>query len=293
MVMQQKYDWKICVQKHIKAILKQMARKNKRKQNIIYYQNELEDEFSTARITPRKIDGSYSYNIEKLSRRIIHAICYTVLARPLAKLFLKLRFRHRIVNRDVITVTLQEKGHTGYFLYGNHTHAIADALIPSMVCAPADAVVIVHPNNVSMPVLGRITPYLGALPLPDDAEAARNFMRAVQIAVERGNCVTIYPEAHIWPYYTKIRPFPDTSFRYPLQYNAPVFCFTNTYQKRSKGRGINIVTYVDGPFYADENLKGRQRRQELRDRVYAAMVERSKCNTVEKIRYVKSDRRRV
>ena len=270
-----------------------MARKIKRKQNIIYYQNELEDEFSTARITPRKIDGKYSYDNEKLRRRIAHTICYTILARPLAKLFLKIRFRHRIVNRNVITATLQENGHTGYFLYGNHTHALADALIPSIVCAPTDAYVIVHPNNVSMPILGHLTPYMGALPLPDDGVAAKNFIHAVQRVIEGGNCVTVYPEAHIWPYYTKIRPFPDTSFRYPLQYNAPVFCFTNTYQKRSKGRGIDIVTYVDGPFHADENLKGRRRREALRDRVYAAMVERSKYNTVEKIRYVKSDRRRV
>ena len=269
-----------------------MSRKSKRKQNIIYYQNELEDEFSTARITPRKIDGSYSYDNTKLSRRIGHTIWYTILARPLAKLFLKLRFRHRIVNREVIATTLRERGYTGYFLYGNHTHALADALIPSMVCAPADAVVIVHPNNVSMPVLGRITPCLGALPLPDDAEAAQNFIRAVQAAVESGDCVTIYPEAHIWPYYTKIRPFPDTCFRYPQQHDVPVFCFTNTYQKRVKGIGIDIVTYVDGPFYADENLKDRQRRRELRDRVYAAMTERSRCNTVERIRFVKSDRKR-
>lgn len=269
-----------------------MNRKNKRKQNIIYYQNELEDEFSTARITPRKIDGSYSYDNTKLSRRIGHMVCYTILARPLAKLFLELRFRHRIVNRGVIEATLREKGKTGYFLYGNHTHALADALIPSMVCAPADAVVIVHPNNVSMPVLGRVTPCLGALPLPDDLEAARNFLHAMQAEVERGNCVVIYPEAHIWPYYTKIRPFSDTSFRYPLQYNVPVFCFTNTYQRRSHGGGIDIVTYVDGPFYGDENLKGRQRRRELRDRVYAAMTERSRCNTVEQIRYVKSDYKR-
>lgn len=269
-----------------------MSRKSKKEQNVIYYQNELEDEFSTAHITPRKIDENYSYDNTKLSRRIGHTICYTILVRPLAKLFLMLRFRHRIVNREVIAATLRERGYTGYFLYGNHTHALADALIPSMVCAPADAVVIVHPNNVSMPVLGRITPCLGAIPLPDDAKAARNFLQAIQSEVERGNCVTIYPEAHIWPYYTKIRPFSAASFRYPLQYDVPAFCFTNTYQKRPKGRGIDIVTYVDGPFYGDETLKSRQKKQDLRDKVYAAMTERSRCNTVERIRYVKADRKR-
>ena len=28
---------------------------------VIYYQNELEDEFSEAQITPKRIDGSYDY----------------------------------------------------------------------------------------------------------------------------------------------------------------------------------------------------------------------------------------
>lgn len=266
---------------------------NKGKQSVIYYQDELEDEFSSARITPRKIDGNYSYDNTGFAGRMGHAVFYTALARPLAKLFLRLRFRHRIVNRDVIGETLRQKGRTGFFLYGNHTHALADALIPSMVCAPADAYVIVHPDNVSMPVLGRITPFLGAIPLPDDARAAQNFLRTVRKVVECGDCVTVYPEAHIWPYYTRIRPFPDNSFRYPLQYDVPVFCFTNTYQRRPQGSGVDIVTYVDGPFYGAENLKGREKRQELRDRVYAAMTERSRCNTVERIRYVRSEQEKV
>lgn len=258
----------------------------KRERRVIYYENELEDEFSTAKIHPRKIDENYSYDNTRLSRRIGHIFWYKMLARPLAKGFLKCRFHHRVVNGGVIERTMRKEGRTGYFLYGNHTNALADALIPSVLCAPADAMVIVHANNVSMPVLGRITPCLGALPLPDDAAAARNFMRAVQTEVERQSGVVIYPEAHIWPYYTKIRPFTDRSFRYPLQYHVPVFCFTNTYQRRKRGRGIDIVTYVDGPFYGDERRTGARRRQELRDRVYRAMVERSRNNSVEWIRYV-------
>ena len=45
-------------------------------------------------------------------------------------------------------------------MYGNHTNAVADALIPTMVSHPADTYVIVHPNNVSMPIFGKVTPYL-------------------------------------------------------------------------------------------------------------------------------------
>lgn len=38
---------------------------------------------------------------------------------------------------------------------------------------------------------------------------------------------------------------------------------------------MNIITYIDGPFYPDEGLKPKARQQELRDRVYRQMTERS------------------
>lgn len=260
---------------------------------IVYYENELTDEFSTAAITPKKIDGSFSYDSEKPARRVGHFFWYKMLARPLAKLFMKEKFHHRIVNGQILEEHLQERARSGkgcgYFLYGNHTNAIADALIPSMISLlseKTDAYVIVHPNNVSMPVLGRITPCLGALPLPDDGEAARNFLEAVEREIGKGNSITIYPEAHIWPYCTRIRNFPDTSFRYPIQQDAPVFCFTNTYHRGRKGRGIEIITYVDGPFYGKDALKGKARRKDLRDRVYETMVERSQENTLILVEYL-------
>jgi len=83
---------------------------------------------------------------------------------------------------------------TGFFLYGNHTNAIADALIPTMLRCPLGAYVIVHANNVSMPILGKITPCLGAIPLPDDKVAMKNFNEAIEHLVEKKQCITIYPD---------------------------------------------------------------------------------------------------
>jgi 1-acyl-sn-glycerol-3-phosphate acyltransferase len=141
-----------------------------------------------------------------------------------------------------------------------------------------------------MPVIGKVTPYLGAIPLPDDKEAMKNFMDTLQkISKKEKQVVMIYPEAHIWPYYTGIRPFKDSSFRYPLQYDKPVYCFTNTYQKRKIGKTPQIVTYVDGPFFAPEEMSHKEKRAYLRNQVYEAMCERSKENNVEIIRYIKVD----
>ncbi len=50
---------------------------------------------------------------------------------------------------------------------------------------------------------------------------------------------------------------------------------------------VNIITYIDGPFYPDESLKPKARQQELRDRVYGCMVERSRESDFEVIEYRK------
>lgn len=252
---------------------------------IVYYHNELEDEFSDAVIEARTIDGSYSYE-EGIAGKIGRFFWYKVIARPIAYVFLKIKYRHKIVGRKVIRQYQKSHKKTGFILYGNHTHFLCDALIPTMVSFPTGAYVIVHPNNVSMPVLGKITPSLGALPLPDDAVAARNFMKAVKDRIDRNYSVTIYPEAHIWPYCTRIRPFTEATFRYPIQYNVPAYCFTNTYQKRRHSDTPRIVTYVDGPFFPDDGLKGAEAKKNLRDKIYNTMCERSKNNTVELVTYL-------
>ena len=251
--------------------------------NVIYYENELEDEFSTAKITPKRIDGSWKYCHDSLFKKITHLFWYRIVATPLAFIYTKLKFRHRIVGKE----KLKPSRKVGFFFYGNHTNAMGDPLFPNIAILPKTAYVVVHPANVSMAFLGHITPSLGALPLPDDLAAYKNFTKAIDRRIAEGHVVCIYPEAHIWPYYTKIRPFRDDSFHYPVKLDAPVFCFTNTYQKRKRGRKPKVVTYIDGPFFADETLPMRERRTELRNRVYDTMVERAKNSNLVLIEYRK------
>ena len=51
-----------------------------------------------------------------------------------------------------------------------------------------------------------------------------------------------------------------------------------------------IVTYVDGPFLPDENLPPRERRADLRDRVYKKMKERAALSEVQVIKYIKKEK---
>lgn len=251
------------------------------KRKIIYFDDELNNEFSLAKITPKRIDGEYIYCYDSAFKKFTHFFWYRIIATPIAFLYMKLRFHHKVVGRD----KLRKFNNIGYFMYGNHTQDIGDACVPSLLNFPKDDYLIVHPNNVSIPYVGRVTPSLGALPLPDDMKAYRKFISAIERRINEGHAVVIYPEAHIWPFYTGIRPFTDVSFQYPITYNAPVFCFTNTYQKRRFSKMPKMVTYIDGPFYSDSSLPKRSQKTELRNRIYSCMKERAKMSNVVHIEY--------
>lgn len=251
----------------------------------VYYTDELNDEFSDAKITPRRIDGRYKYCHDSLWRRFTHFFWYKAVAAPIAFFYMKIRHRHRVVGKEL----MKPYRKCGYFMFGNHTHHLCDAVIPGLLSLPKSSYVIVHPNNVSMAFLGRVTSSMGALPLPDNLAAYKNFSAAIVRRYKEGATVTVYPEAHIWPYYTGIRPFKDDSFSYPVKLNSPVFSFTNTYQKRKGKMHPRIVTYIDGPFFPDSSLPTAKARKKLRDEVYTAMCERAKLSNAKIIEYIKKD----
>lgn len=257
----------------------------KEKSATIYYQNELEDEFSKTEIKTKEVGLDYKYLHKNIFYRMMSFFWYRIIATPIAFIYPKVKFHHKVVNKKL----LKKYKKTGYFLYGNHTQDIADAFIPNILTFPKKVYVIVHANNVSMPILGKITPHLGALPIPTDLNAFRNFSNAIERRILENHCVLVYPEAHIWPYYTKIRSFKASSFGYPIKYDVPAFCFTNTYKKRKRGKKVRIVTYLDGPFYADKNLTGVKQKEDLRNKIYNAMVVRSKESNYEYIRYFKKE----
>lgn len=255
------------------------------KRKVIYYTDELNDEFSTAEITPIKIDENYVYDRKFPLFKFVRFFWYRIVATPCAFLYTKIVLHHSWKNGEVLKPFRKK----AYFMYGNHTNDIGDPFMPNMFNFPKIVYFIVHPNNVSMPILGKINPYLGAIPLPDGMTAYKNFVGYIDKQVKNKNCIVIYPEAHIWPYYTKIRNFPETSFSFPVKYDTPVFCFTNTYQKRKFSRKPKIVTYIDGPFYPNEELSPKKRIKDLRDRVYETMCKRSENSNIQMIKYIKKE----
>lgn len=256
-----------------------------KEKKIIYYEDELNDEFSTAKIIPRVIDGKYKYE-HNILWNLASYVLQNFISMPIKYLHVKIKFRIKFVGKK----KFKKCRNIGYFIYANHTQPFADTFIPSLANYPKRNFFIVNPENVSIKGAETLIEMLGAIPIPGNKVAAENFLNVINKKIESHSSITIYPEAHIWPYYTKIRPFKSVSFKYPVKMEVPAFCITNTYQSYGRKKNkVKIVSYVDGPFFTDKELTIKEQQKKLRDEIYNCMVNRSKNSNIEVIKYLKKE----
>ena len=249
----------------------------------IYFKDELNDDFSGITRNTVEIDNDFKYINRSFFWRLGQFLVYRVVMVTVAYLYCKLKFGMKVVNKDALKPYKKD----GVFLFGNHTNVPLDGYIPNVLLMPKDVYFVVHPDNVSAKGTKTFMMMLGCLPLPSTVGAARNFLKALE-ARSSSSSVVIFPEAHVWPYYTDIRPFSSNSFKYPVSLNKPVFTFTTTYRKRRLHKLSGITVYVDGPLTADEALSKREQAQQIRDLAYKTMKERSACSNYEYIKYIKA-----
>jgi 1-acyl-sn-glycerol-3-phosphate acyltransferase len=259
---------------------------------ILYYKDPLNDDFAFNHIQTTKVTESFTYIHKSLIWRFITFILYHLIALPLVYLYCKIIYGMRFKGRHNISKI--KRG--GFFLYGNHTHTV-DSFIPYILSHPKRRnYIIASPDAVSIPGLRAIVMMLGAIPLPTSIKAMNKFLAAVKKRISSGATVTIYPEAHIWPYYTGIRPFTEKSFYYPVKMNVPVIAFCNTYTQRKYLTFVKVPrmkVYISEPFYPNPSLPPKEAQSELRDRVYQFMKQTADRNSnYEYIKYVqvKSDK---
>lgn len=254
---------------------------------IIYYSDELNDDFAENNIKTILTPSTHRYINHNPIYRFFTFIVYHIIASPLVFIFTKIAYHQKFINKKI----LKKYKKSGYFVYSNHTCLIGDAFMPTLLSFPKKNYLICNPDATSIKGLKTLVSMLGALPIPSTIKGNKNFLEAIKHHLNNKKAITIYPEAHIWPYYTKIRPFKNVSFTYPYMFNVPCFTMTTTYAKRKIGKRPKIVTYVDGPFFCDMSLSKKESVQKLRDEVYNSMLKCSRINTqYEYIKYIHSEK---
>lgn len=253
----------------------------KKRTKVIIFKDEQIDDFAGFKDKEIIIDKNFKYiNMNKMYK-LLSFIVYRVIMTPFCYLYCKIKFGFIIKNKEV----LRRYKNRGYFLYGNHTLPFGDAIFPHIIATPKKPYIIVNKQNVAK--AKTFVMMNGALPLPDTISATKNFLKAIEFHINSNSPIVIYPEAKIWPYYTKIRNFSERSFAYPVDFDTPTFCFTTTYTQRKFRKIPKVTVWVDGPFFADKNKTKAEQKLELKNKVYDAMNKRSYESNYEYIKYIK------
>ena len=256
------------------------------KEKVIYYKDEINDDFSGLDIHVKPLDENYQYMRTGRIFKLFEFLFYYGVMIPVVYMLQKVYCHQKFANRKV----LKQAKKDGCFLVSNHTQVQSDSYIGPLATFPKKCFIISNPHVLSIRGLRLGMQAYGVIPLGSNLREKKDFLHCVETRLQKGNAIIVYPEAHVWPYYTKIRSFDYQSFWYLSRQNKPMFVLTNCYQKRRFFKRPQIVTYIDGPFYPNLNLGEIEAAKELRDIAYETMCKRTqKHTTCEYIKYVKEE----
>lgn len=247
--------------------------------------SSFDQDFSESKQQDYKLPNDYKWINRKLSFRVISAILY-----PFIILFVfcyqKIYAHAKIVNKKA----LKKAKKSGYFIYSSHTQVFGDVVNHFITTFPKRPYLICSPANLGIVAVGKYLPLAGALPIPDNIHQLQSFNAAVKTRIQQGHPVITYPEAHVWPWYTGIRPMSLAAFHFPATIDAPVFVATTTYQKSIFHKKPKITIYIDGPIQYNHSLPRKEKMQTIKQKVEKTMNNyAAKYNTYTYIEYKPMD----
>lgn len=258
-------------------------------QDIIYYEDELNDDFATTVKNIKPLPDNYKFISNNFLVKIFEFIGYRMLMTPFAFIYCKIKFNYKIKNKKIL-----KQIKNGYFIYGNHTTVLGDAFLPNLVSFKTKNHIITGKQANSLTFILPILRAVGALPLSENINHKKKLLKSINKLISKNKSITIFPEAHVWPYYTDIRPFTSDSFKYAVRLNAAVVSMTTCFQKRKFFKTPKIIIYLDGPYYPDENLTINENAQLLRNKVYDSMKENcKKYSTYSYFTYINKNQNKI
>ena len=254
----------------------------------IFYNDPLNDDFASNNIVTKPLRANFKYDNKNIFYRIGSWCLYFLVAIPILNTYNFFK-RHKVENRKVIRKLKKQ----GFVVYMNHVTDLDPLYLMGFILGyhHRRAYVIAGLDAFSIKGVSWIVKGLGGLPVPENYQNAKDLKHKIKDVLEDKNQVLcVYPEEHIWPYFTGIRPFKATSFRYSVDHNVPAVPIVTVFESRKKWNKKPKPRFIIcEPIYPDMSIENRsERSQKLRDDVYNQMVKvSSSYPNDEYIRYIK------
>ena len=221
-----------------------------------------------------KIDENYDYVPNNL---IFSNLLYYGIAFPILKLLTKIIYDLKIEGIENI-----KKVDGGAISVSNHV-LILDCAMVGLAFGKRKIYYTTQEGSFKIPLVRKLIKYLRAVPIPENINNRKYFIKAMNNVLENGDIIHFYPEASLWPYCKKIRNFKNGAFDFAVKNNVPIIPMAYKFRKPEGYRKIfkikpDVTLSILKPIEAnmnEDNIKVCI--EELKIKVKRAMEEELKA----------------
>ena len=233
---------------------------------------DVENDPPTLPLMPEDIDYLHSGNFNKMKSKLIYTLAqkYVEILMRSKKLILKqingIENLNSVASGAVITCNH----------FGLHDCLIVEWLFRKSVHNGKKEMfeVIREGNYTNYPgIPGFMFRNCNTLPLSQIKKTMCNFLKAVDVILQRGDFILIYPEQSMWWNYKKPRPLKNGAFKFASKNNIPVIPIFITMEDSDHiGRNGFFVqrytVFIEKPIYPRADITKREQAVDMRDRNY-------------------------
>ena len=172
---------------------------------------------------------------------------------------------------DVEGVDNLRKVSGGKVTISNHVHPM-DCTMNGLINFPERTYFPTLATNFKIPFIRHLIRVLYAIPITKKTAQIEKFFEQIKKALAEGKTIHMYPEAALWPYYEKIRPFKKGAFKMAAEAGCPIVPILYTFEEPDGIFALYkkkkcIHAKVLEPVYPNLNLSKNEIAEDLQRRV--------------------------
>ncbi len=235
------------------------------KEEVIQEDLEELDMFESWKTLEFNIDDNYEYVPKNLAFRLVSDTFYFLIAYPILKVLTKIIYDLKIEGEENIRYLNQ-----GAITISNHV-LVLDCAMVGLACGFRKEHFTTLAKSFQIPVVRRIIKLLKAIPIPEDIDNKKNFLKALDDLLKEGEIVHFYPEASLVCYCKSLRKFKNGAFDISIRNNIPIVPMVITFREPKGIRKVfkkkqDVTLKVLSPVYPEE-----MQVDEYREKIYDTM----------------------
>lgn len=233
---------------------------------------DVENDPPTIELTPDNIDYLRRSGTSKIKRKV---------ANKIGKKFLKkIIKKNKLIIKEIRGIENLKNVKTGAMITCNHFNPFDSFTIEKVFRSTKQHrskklyKVIREGNYTNFPgFYGFLFRNADTLPLSSNKRTMVNFMKAVDVILQKGDFILIYPEQSMWWNYRKPKPLKDGAFKMATRSNVPVIPIFITMEDSDiiGEDGFPIQEYtvnIEKPIYPDSEKSEKENTVMMKDKNY-------------------------